>query len=172
MDQPTWRLPASDGHEQCIAGKFGPEMVGHAPADDLAGGHVLDRGQVEPALAGRDVADIGQPDSIGVIGSKVSPQQVRCHRIVMPAVGCARNMMPDLDPKPACPHQPFDPLAADLDTLGTQLGMHAWTAVGPPTRGKDSSDPLAHPSVVLVLASWAAAQPGVEAAHRSTNEPA
>src|SRR3712207_4790239 len=172
VDQPTWWLPTSDGHEQCIAGKLGPEMVGHAPAHDLTGGHVLDRGQVEPALASRDVADIGQPDGIGMIGSKVPPEQVRRHRIVMPAVGCAWNATPSLDPKPASPHQPFDPLATDLDTLGTQLGMHAWTAIGPPARGKDRSDPLAHPSVVLVLASWAAAQPGVEAAHRSTNEPA
>src|SRR5215208_2937196 len=57
VDQPTWWLPASDGHEQCIAGKLGPEMVGHAPAHDRAGGHVLDRGQVEPALASRNVAD-------------------------------------------------------------------------------------------------------------------
>src|SRR5215207_10175709 len=130
-----------------------------APADDLAGGHVLDRGQVQPALAGRDVADIGQPDGIGVIGSKVPPQQVRHHRIVMPAVGCVWNTTPDLDPKPACPHQPFNPLAADLDTLGAQLGMHAWTAISPPARGKDRPDPLAHPAVLLVVASWAAAQP-------------
>jgi len=90
----------------------------------------------------------------------------------MPAVGCARNTMPDLDPKPACPHQPLDPLAADLDTLGTQLGMHAWTAVCPPARDKDRSDPLAHPAILLVVASRAAAQPGVEAARRSINEPA
>src|SRR5918993_2749224 len=172
VDQPTWWLPTLDGHEQCIAGKLGPEMVGHAPAHDLAGGHVLDRGQVEPALAGRNVADIGQPDGIGMIGSKVPPQQVRRHRIVMPAVGCAWNTTPSLDTKPACPHQPFDPLAADLDTSGAQLGVHAWTAIGPPARGKDRPDPLAHPAVLLVVASRAAAQPGVEAAHRSTNEPA
>jgi hypothetical protein len=29
VDQPRRRLPASEGHEQCIAGKLGPEMVGH-----------------------------------------------------------------------------------------------------------------------------------------------
>jgi hypothetical protein len=33
-------------------------VVGHGPADDLARGHVLDRGQIQEALAGRNVREI------------------------------------------------------------------------------------------------------------------
>ena len=47
----------------------------------------------------------------------------------MPAVGCAWNTTPSLDPKPACPHQPLDPLAADLDTSGTQLARRTLAGV-------------------------------------------
>jgi hypothetical protein len=36
-------------------------MVGHRPADDLARGHILDRGQVEPAFIAGNGGDIGRP---------------------------------------------------------------------------------------------------------------
>jgi len=51
-----------DGHDQGADAQLGPEVVGHGPADDLARGHVLDRGQIQEALVGRDVGDVGQPD--------------------------------------------------------------------------------------------------------------
>jgi hypothetical protein len=59
VEQAARRLPAPDGQEQRVAGEVGPEVGGHAPADDLARGHVPHRGQVQPAFASRDVADIG-----------------------------------------------------------------------------------------------------------------
>jgi hypothetical protein len=46
---------------------------------NLAGGHVPHRDQVEPALAGRDVADVGQPDRVGPVGCEAPLEQVRCH---------------------------------------------------------------------------------------------
>ena len=36
-------------------------MVGHRPADNLARGHILDRGQVEPAFIAGNGGDIGRP---------------------------------------------------------------------------------------------------------------
>src|SRR3954471_11006248 len=51
-----------DGHDQGADAQLGPEVVGHGPADDLARGPVLDRGQIQEALLGRDVGDVGQPD--------------------------------------------------------------------------------------------------------------
>jgi hypothetical protein len=43
-----------DGHDQGADAQLGPEVVGHGPADDLARGHILDRGQIQEALLGRD----------------------------------------------------------------------------------------------------------------------
>ena len=49
VDQSTWRLPASDGHEQCIAGKFGPEMVGHRWPAELTWGCLGSRSRPRPS---------------------------------------------------------------------------------------------------------------------------
>src|SRR4051812_20306218 len=65
LDQPAGRLPALDRHHEGVAGELAAEVVGHAPPDDLAGGHVLDGGQVHPALPGRDVGEILSANSGG-----------------------------------------------------------------------------------------------------------
>ena len=62
MDQARPRTAPLDGHGQCGHGKFGAHMLAHRPANYLAGEPVEDHGQVEPALAGRDIGDIRQPD--------------------------------------------------------------------------------------------------------------
>src|SRR3954449_13157193 len=58
VDQPGLRPAALQGHHQRVGAELGPEVVGHAPADGLAGGQVLDRGQVQPALVRRQVTEI------------------------------------------------------------------------------------------------------------------
>src|SRR3954451_22906296 len=58
MDQAGFRPAALQGHDQRVDAQPGPEVVGHAPADDLARGQVLDDGQVQPALVRRQVAEI------------------------------------------------------------------------------------------------------------------
>src|SRR3954447_21607915 len=58
MDQAGFRPAPLQGHDQRVHAQPGPEVVGHAPADDLARGQVLDDGQVQPALVGRQVAEI------------------------------------------------------------------------------------------------------------------
>src|SRR3954467_13035157 len=70
VDQPRRRLPAPDRHEQGVAGELAAEVVGHAPADDLAGRQVLDGGEVQPALAGRDVREILSANSGGHRGRR------------------------------------------------------------------------------------------------------
>ena len=80
-----------------------------------------DHGQVEPALAGRNVGDIRQPDLIGPLRDKILLEQVCCYRQAMLAVGCAhaiaaRRPCPDT----VLAHDPFDPLAADGPSV------HSW----------------------------------------------
>jgi hypothetical protein len=84
-------------------------VIGHAPAHDLARGHGLDGGQVEEALAGRDVGEIGQPDRLGPLGREASPEQVRRDREVVPAGGRARRPpAPPAGGEPHLAHQPRD----------------------------------------------------------------
>jgi hypothetical protein len=59
-----------DCHSERGDGEFGTQVIAHRPADHFAGEQVEDHGQVEPALGGRDIGDIGQPDLIGPVGDK------------------------------------------------------------------------------------------------------
>src|SRR4051794_14198006 len=60
VNEPRLRPAALQGPHQGVGAELGPEVVGHGPADDLARSQVLDDGRVEPALVGRQVADVGQ----------------------------------------------------------------------------------------------------------------
>src|SRR4051794_26779569 len=177
VDQPRRRLPPLQAHPQGVARQLGPEVVGHRPADDLARGHVLDRGQVQPALAGRDVGEVGQPDRVRSLGGELPVEQVGRDREVVAAVGGPRDAAPPArDGEAALAHEPRHPLAADPDALRPQLGVHARAAVGAPAGLEDRRDPLAHPSVIAPAPAPAparsAAEPGVEAAHRDAHDPA
>src|SRR3954469_15710630 len=57
-----------------------------APADDLAGGHVLDGGQVQPALVSGYIRNIGEPDRIRAISLEGALEQVRGDAVAVPAV--------------------------------------------------------------------------------------
>src|SRR3954463_13950227 len=173
VDQPRRRLPPLQGHPQGVARQLGPEVVGHRPADDLTRGHVLDRGQVQPALAGRDVGDVGQPDRVRSLGGEPPVEQVGRDREVVAAVGGPRDAAPPArDGEAALAHEPRHPLAADPDALRPQLGVHARAAVGAPAGLEDPRHPLAPPSVIAPAPARSAAEPGVEAAHRDAHDPA
>src|SRR6202030_1768213 len=105
-------------------------MIAHRPADDLAAVQVHDGGQIEPALIGLDVGDIGEPDSVRRGGGEVSLKQVRRDREVVTAVGGAHPPWPRHDgPDTVTAHQSLDATAACPAALGPQLGMDARAAI-------------------------------------------
>jgi hypothetical protein len=104
----------------------GTHVLAHRPADHFAGEQVEDHGQVEPALGGRDIGDVGQPNVIGSVRDKALVQQVFRHRQRMLAVSradakAARRPCPDA----VLTHEPGDPLAAGGLAFGAQLGVDA-----------------------------------------------
>src|SRR5205807_297529 len=126
MDQACSRALPLDCHGERGDGEFGTHVIAHGPTNHLAAEQVEDYGQVEPALAGRNVGDIGQPDLIGLVGDKVLIQQVCRHREGMLAVGCAHAIAARRpSPETVLAHDPLDPLAADGLTLGSQFGVDA-----------------------------------------------
>ncbi len=57
------RWPASgDGHVEGVEGDAGGQTGAHRPADDPAGEEIEHDREIEPALAGRDVSNVGQPE--------------------------------------------------------------------------------------------------------------
>ena len=64
MDQARCPTSSLDCHGECRDGQFGQACDPHRPADHFAGAQVEEHRHVEPALAGGDIRDIGQPDLI------------------------------------------------------------------------------------------------------------
>ena len=80
MDEaPGWRAML-DRHHQRVLAQGTPQMIRHAPADDLAGRHILYRSQVQPALVSGDIRNIGEPDRVGAVSLEDTLEQVggRC----------------------------------------------------------------------------------------------
>src|SRR6476469_7971479 len=164
-----------DGHDQSADAQLGPEVVGHGPADDLARGHVLDRGQIQEALVGRDVGDVGQPDLVRPVRGEVPRQQVRGDRETMAAVrgsGCTAAAPAGREPHLA--HQPRDASARMPQPFPAQLGVDAWRAVDPPAGGEDAADLLAQLGFRLgtALDGGDRVEPSVEAADARTDDSA
>src|SRR4051812_4631736 len=164
-----------DGHDQGADAQLGPEVVGHGPADDLARGHVLDRGQIQEALVGRDVGDVGQPDLVRPVRGEVPRQQVRGDREIMAAVpgsGGAAGAPPGREPH--LTHQPRDAPARMPQPFPAQLGVDAWRAVDPPADGEDAADLLAQLGFRLgtALDGGDRVEPSVEAADARTDDSA
>lgn len=125
-DEPGSRSPPLGGHHQRSHTQFGAHMIAHRPADDLARGQIEDGGQVQPALAGRQVGDVGQPDCVWPRGREVLLQEIGRDREIVAAVGRA-------GPEPT-PRQGTDAMSAnealylpmaDRPALSPQAGMHA-----------------------------------------------
>jgi hypothetical protein len=130
MNEPRTRPLPLGGHDQSAKGQLGAHMIAHGPADHLPGRQIQHGRQVEPALTGWNVRDVGQPDPVRHSCRELLLQQVRRNRQRMATVGRGRPETASgqgSDPMPA--HQPLDPAAADPMTLGAQGGMHARAAI-------------------------------------------
>ena len=75
-DQPGRKPSVADGHLQRVFAQGAFEALRHRPANDLHGRQILDRRQIKPALAGRDVRDVCQPNRVGRHDLEVAVQQV------------------------------------------------------------------------------------------------
>ena len=80
VDQAGARPLRRDRHPQGCQRQVGAQMIAHRPADDLATVEIQDRGQIEPALIGLDIGDVGKPDPVRRSGGEVAIEQVRGDR--------------------------------------------------------------------------------------------
>jgi hypothetical protein len=74
-DQPGRRLALRERHLERVGDQLGAHVIGHAPADDPAR-DVLHRDQVEPALPGSEVGDVGDPEPVGRRGQEGAVDEV------------------------------------------------------------------------------------------------
>ena len=113
--------------------QIGPQVVSHGPAYDPAAEAIQDDRQVEPALAGRNVRDIGQPEPVGPADGgrrEGTPHPVRSRggarvgdRRAHPAALATHAAQPG----PA--HEPRHPPSPDRLAALAQSGPHPGTAI-------------------------------------------
>jgi hypothetical protein len=73
LDQPGGRALALDGHLERFQGDRSMQGLAHAPADGLAGVHVDQRREKEPAFAGPDVGSlIDLPRSVSLLSASAA----------------------------------------------------------------------------------------------------
>ena len=92
-----------DGPSEGGLDQVGAEVVLDGPADDAAGAAVADGAQVQPALAGGQVGDVGGPDPVQLAVVEAAADQVADRLRVRPGLGGDRNKPRGLIPAiPAC----------------------------------------------------------------------
>jgi hypothetical protein len=154
----------ADGHVQGVQDQFGAQMVGHRPAHDPAGEAVQHHRQVQPALVGALLGDVGHPQPVRPWRREVPLHQVRrwcsgrvaaCRPVPSTAVDALQAVVT---------HQPGDPFAADVDIQAQpELGVYAWRAIGAPAAGMDLADLFAEIGVLQRPLRRRARRPGVVA---------
>jgi hypothetical protein len=162
---------AFDGHLQCVHRDLDLQARAHAPADDLAGEEVENCGQIQPALAGGDAGEVGEPDLVRHLGGEVASQPVGRDRIAMPAVGGSRapgqgGQAPQAGPA----HQSLDARTSHAPAVAAQHRMHPWRGVGSAAVGVYPADVVEQGAVGRGPGALGAGAPRIVAARRDAQD--
>jgi hypothetical protein len=76
MDHVGGGTPPPHRHVQRLEHELGSEMVGHRPAHDPPAERVEHHRQEQKTRPGRDVGDIGDPQTVGGIGHELALHQI------------------------------------------------------------------------------------------------
>lgn len=144
------RLPAQNSHAKGVGDQFSAHMIGNRPADDEPGIGIHYRGAVHPALLGRVLGDVGDPQPVRGVGGEPAIDQVGtglsdwvADRGVVPPAA-----VETLDP--GLTHEPLDPFEADRQPQPErEFGVHPRGAVGAAGIGVDLLDVFEQHRVLL-----------------------
>jgi hypothetical protein len=147
VDEAGERPPAGERQLERLNDELCAHVRVHRPADDRPREAVGDRGEVELALVGRDLLDVGCPQLVGPGGGEVATDEVvgghdarHAHRRAGPAA--------HVGPLEARrDHQPLDALAPHAHAPFAELGMDARRAIQAAAGGVDAPDLVRQPGV-------------------------
>jgi hypothetical protein len=141
-----------DRHLERLDDELGAHLLGHRPADAAATERIDDDSQVELALPGRDLGQIGYPEPIRRLRREVAAHEIRRRGDARDADRGLAVAAADQARQAALAHQPRDALAAHAHAAVTQLGMDARPAVGALALAVDRADRFEQ----LAVARWRA----------------
>ena len=167
------RPAAGEGHLERVDDELGAHVFGHAPADDATRVGVLDGGEIEPALPGPQVGDVGDPEDAGGLGAKAALDEIVGDANAGDADRRAPTLLGDQPGDPGLAHETLDALARDLDAVShAQLGVDPGRPVDLAVRGPDLLDALRQPGVAERAIRGRSGRPGVIARARDAEQPA
>src|SRR5215831_2534858 len=149
MQQALRRTPAGQRHAEGVEGEVSGNALAHRPPDGKARAEIEDNRQVEPALACRNIGDVGHPCLVGVRPLELSRQDIGRDGKRMPRLGGHAEAAAPPSRQPVHAHQPRHPLAARVAAAVHQLGANPWAAVAVPALGMDRGDLQPQPRVRL-----------------------
>jgi hypothetical protein len=76
MDRALRRLARRHSHPERVDDELLAHVSGHRPADDPAAEQVLHRGEVQPALPGADLLDVGRPHEVRRLRPEVPAHEI------------------------------------------------------------------------------------------------
>ena len=143
------RAALTDGHVQRVQDQFRAEMRRHGPSDDSTTPGVQHDGEEEEPGPRGDVGDVRDPQAIGFVRGEEALDEIRRRpgRRVPPGRGHERA--PAHAGQARRLHEARDPFAADVETLGGELGMNTRGPIGPAGPLMDGPDLLQELTVGL-----------------------
>ena len=123
-----WRSE-SDGHFHGPDCKVTLHAIADSPTNDTPGMQIEDDGQIQPALAGPDIADVARPFLVRLICFEVAIQQVRGDVEGMIAVCGRLELARSFNGDPVLAHQATHPAVPHIDANFLQLFGHSGPAV-------------------------------------------
>ena len=129
-----------DRHLQGVDDQVSIDPSIHRPADDASRKQILDRRQIQPALAGRNIRDIAGPNAVRLGLNKPALQQIRRDRQTMIRIGRVFEFASADGSNFVFPHVFGNRVAAARDALPGQFAMDSRTAVRTSTASVSGSD--------------------------------
>lgn len=139
-DDARRRLASPARHTQRVTGERRFEPLRHRPTDDASCAEVEHAGQVQPALGGRHVRDVGDPRLIGLPPVEAPLQLVRRDGVRMLRVGRDPIRPPVHDMQSLTTKAATNPLVTCMHALRTQRALNVRPSVGAPTVGVHHGD--------------------------------
>jgi hypothetical protein len=125
------RPPLADRHLQRVEHQFGPQMVGHGPADDLAAPGIQNHCEIEKTARRRHEGDVGNPELVRPESSEIAVDQVGCRSgFLVPPCGNDRAAPAAGTNQPGGAHQPGNAFTPMPLPSCPELGMHPRRAIG------------------------------------------
>ena len=165
MDQARLRTPRVDRHLQRVDHDVGVHRRRHRPADDLAREQIHRDREVEPALVGRDVGHVRDPDLVGCVGPEVAIHAIgRDREAVVGVRGLHSEASLRLRTQAGNAHQARDPMPTAGHAAAPQRAEHARRAVDLAAVVEHAADQLGEFAVPLRPVAFVATEPRVETA--------